>query len=307
MDVGAAQLLLYNVKFMRAMTKLLSVFISAECNFGCTHCMCEHCGIPPLNEDEYGNVVDVCTSIEAESIQLTGGEPTLHPKIISGLLETVLIKFPKIAVELITNAHFGYSYDACHDVLGSIKNLRRVIVSYDRFHASYVGMARIKGVVEYCKRNDIEISGYAVVSTPDDLCRMLENEKLFGVQFNYQKTMPVGRALANSEFFQCNKLDTQALSHKCPQSMSFVYFPTYGVTTCCSSLFFKAGELLRRSISNTNAMAYRNSKFYRYISNYTMGEIADMSSNDGKCLEDYISVCELCSHVVPRALGVNDV
>ena len=281
---------------------VLSVFVTTRCQANCDHCLCVGQDIPDISTSDCPPIISAIDSLNIKTIRLTGGEPTLCMESVGVLLKEVLNIHPHVALELSTNAHFAKSHESCERVLGSIPNIRAVAVSYDRFHERYVDNHSIKLLIESCRKLNIEVTGFASIASPHDLCDVLDYENDFGIPFKYQQVIPIGNALKKDIRFPYKVFEVGVLDQVCPQSSSLIYIPSYGFTSCCSSLFFKSNKITRTLLANMNAELFLKSEFYRTVTSYTFGNLAARLDDGSAFVPDDSCPCELCYKILPRII-----
>lgn len=281
----------------------LGLIVTVGCNSQCKHCLCADSVIPNLTENEFPLISNALVKLGIRNVQITGGEPTLVVPIIEKLSKFLESSLPDVQFEMVTNGSFAESFESCCKILSSLKRLRRIYVSFDPFHAEVIPIENIKCLVNYCSRNNIGISGFAAISSPQDLSEIFEYEKLLSIKFNFQKTLPIGNALKYSTYYHHTYFEPEALSCRCPQLSSIVYIPSYGFTQCCSSLFHKNSENVRRKIARKDITTYIESSFCKMLNRHTMGDLLDISGLDRKSLPPECSLaCELCNFVMPTII-----
>lgn len=277
------------------LSKRLSIISTSKCNVACRHCLCKGSGLKKLSELESSLLINIIRESNIKIIQFTGGEPTLVLPLIRNLFKKLQKEFPYLELEIITNAYFASSYKKCCDILSFLPNLKKVIISYDAFHADFIPMKNIVHVKKYCHAHHISICGFAAIAKPDDFITIYNYEKIFNIEFNYQKVLPIGDANKNNAYYKSGVYDDKLFNEKCPQLSNLVYLPGYGITHCCSSLLFKTPSMLRKKLAYKSINLLRKSRFFTLLSKYTFRELYKMAHIDiSKVPLDCFLPCELC-------------
>lgn len=263
--------------------------------------MLEKTRIPDISSKYYAAIVDSCCALKVDTIRFTGGEPTLRLSAIVDFVDYASKHIKNLHVEIITNAHFAHTYDSCQYVLSEIPCLNTIIVSYDKFHAEFVPKENLENLVEYCKRNDVSVYGHACISDPSDILKIIEYGRELGISFNYQKALPLR---SGGECYKYDCFDINVLAERCEQVSSFIYMPSYGITHCCSSLFCKGSESIRRLLAQQTINDYIQSSFYKLMNKYTFGDLCKMGEiEDAMLLPVHTHRCELCFIVISTVIS----
>ncbi|MFH1727941.1 MAG: radical SAM protein [Pseudomonadota bacterium] len=292
---------------MELFNKKLGVFVTPNCNIQCAHCMCTDVQFPGLAKSETQNVINILKDLNADTVHLTGGEPTLNLSTIHCLVKSILRELPNINFEITTNAWFSNSFDSCYKVIGNIPNLKKVIVSYDKYHARFINIDNVKNLVLYCNDKDINISLISTIASPEDLADNYKYEKEFDVEFEFQRTLPIGNAKKNHLDYKYYSFESEVLNKKCPRLSYLVYLPSYGVTHCCSSLLHCGFSSMNNRIIKKNVKQYIKSRFFNLLNRYNFNElIAMLGIRPNELSADCSSICQLCLNIIPPLLLDSD-
>src|SRR5215468_6742997 len=110
----------------------LRLSITDRCNFRCVYCMepdvrfMERAEL--LSVEEMARVVRVCAGLGVEKIRLTGGEPTVHPRLTEIIREVGAAAGPDVDLAMTTN---GSLMDDDSLAAWRRAGLRRITVSID--------------------------------------------------------------------------------------------------------------------------------------------------------------------------------
>ncbi len=190
----------------------LRISITDRCNFRCVYCMEPDVRFAPpetlLTVDEIVRVASIAESLGVRKVRLTGGEPTLHPRladIIAGLAGAT-----DVEVALITNASL-----LSRDSLRAWKNvgLARLTISIDSLRPDrFARLTRstsspaevIEGVqmsldedLAPVKLNAVLIRGF----NDDEAVELAALARTFGVEMRFIEYMPLDSAHA----WDCSK------------------------------------------------------------------------------------------------------
>lgn len=185
----------------------LRISITDRCNFRCVYCMEPDVRFAPpetlLTVDEIVRVATIAESLGVRKVRLTGGEPTLHPRltdIIAGLAAAT-----DVEVALITNASL-----LSRDSLRAWKNegLARLTISIDSLRPDrFARLTRstsspaevIEGVqmsldegLTPVKLNAVLIRGF----NDDEAVELAALARTFGVEMRFIEYMPLDSAHA---------------------------------------------------------------------------------------------------------------
>ncbi len=280
----------------------LSVMVTTRCQARCAHCVCAGEAIPDLSGRDYSHISKAIEVLGATTLRLTGGEPTLCIPEVCSFLKDINKFHPDTRVELVTNGLFASSSASAAELLSAIPNLCKVVFSYDRFHAERVTKKEIDNLINACDRLNVEVSGFASIAEPVDLCDVIDYEAAFGVRFKYQRVAPVGGALREFIGWPYKEFENEVLRAGCPQLSSFIYIPSYGFTHCCSSLFFRSPHEMRKKLADPDIGNYFKTNYYRLMTEFSFGELVQMSGRELSFQPQDSFACELCNKVVPGIL-----
>jgi hypothetical protein len=120
----------------------LAVMLTRRCTMACSHCSVE--SSPGVNDPQPPDkslraLVRQAAAAGIRTIQFTGGEPLLRPRLLEELI--ALATGLGMLTSLSTNGFWGKSANAARKQLGRLQRagLKRLTVSYDRFHAEFQG------------------------------------------------------------------------------------------------------------------------------------------------------------------------
>jgi hypothetical protein len=288
------------VKNLLQIKSPMCIYVTSACNIKCQHCTADSLNIPDLNSGEFGFIIDACKKLKINTIRFTGGEPTILLPIINKFIQSAAKSLDNFYTELVTNAYFAISEKACRRTLEKLGPLKRVLLSYDKFHARSVQQSNLTNIIDYCKMNTISISGQCAISEPSDILKLYEYENVFGIPFNYQKVLPMKNG---NIYYPYHCFEQEVLVKRCDQILSFTYMPSYGITHCCSSLFCKGSEKVRHSIADFKVLKFLKLPLYELSRKYTFGELlAQVNLNSDMLTADCSHPCELCSVIRPLLL-----
>ncbi|MDF2986039.1 MAG: radical superfamily enzyme [Eubacterium sp.] len=143
----------------------ISIMISNECNYNCSHCI----ESSSLNESErlplskLTGLIDAAGIISASEngnlrISFTGGEPFLH---FNDLLECAKTAKRNGAyrIDCITNCFWAADFDNALKLLKEVKNagIDHLSFSYDQYHSSFIELEQIKNAFKAAVESGIEI------------------------------------------------------------------------------------------------------------------------------------------------------
>lgn len=109
---------------------------------------------PKTAEDNLG----IIRSMGCRSIHVGGGEPLLRPDDLVEVLEAA--KRSGVSVEYVeTNSSWFKNIDEATKILSKLrkKGVRTLLVSISPFHNEHIPFSRVKGVIDACKKTDINV------------------------------------------------------------------------------------------------------------------------------------------------------
>lgn len=205
--------------------------LTERCNFRCAHCYGDY-GPKGADMDlnHALNCIEMAARQRVEAVHLTGGEPTLYPGLLPCIEKAAWLGLRTV---LSTNGSFKA------ERLGDMRRagLCEVHVSYDKFHAPYISVNRVKKVIDMVLGN-----GMTPVLTIIEANSYAKYQAQLGDYYRYclpgHTFAPLvmgGRAvhLPRSEF----ESDTPLLVQKAHQFGIFV-FPDGRVSFCPSNHYF---------------------------------------------------------------------
>lgn len=280
----------------------LVLIATTSCNINCKHCSIINEDIPVLSERDSEPIKNILLETNINTIQFTGGETTLVLDNILQLIQFLKPDISNLGIEIITNAHFAGSIQGCKTTLDAILGLKKVIASYDLFHADFIPIKNINNLIEYCRGRDILIEGYAAISSPEDFAEMLQCEANLGIKFFYQRVLPLGNALKNNVFYKYHSFEPETLEIKCPNPNSLIYVPSFGVTNCCSLLLLRNAHV-RKKITFPNIDSYLSSKYFDLINTSSMKDLLNKCNTATDDLPPiYSHCCEICYNTISKLL-----
>ena len=120
---------------------VIAIMLTRRCNMACAHCSVEsgpRVASQPT-DDELLQLVRDAAKMGAVSVQLTGGEPMLREDLVMKMLTEV--RAAGMGATLTTNGFWGKTPEAARQKTRALceAGVRRLTVSYDRYHAEFQG------------------------------------------------------------------------------------------------------------------------------------------------------------------------
>jgi MoaA/NifB/PqqE/SkfB family radical SAM enzyme len=169
-------------------------------------------------KDALNYLAEAATVSNLESFMVFGGEPMLFPERAIAIFEKAhQLEIPRI--EMITNGVWGKNREKAREWAKKLKaaGLNNVNISVDAFHAQYTpieypqnaALALMKAEVEGIKWNVAVVESIDAENMYDKKTKqILKKLEPLGLEANFVKIMPVGRAAQNlREYFQRASLD----------------------------------------------------------------------------------------------------
>jgi MoaA/NifB/PqqE/SkfB family radical SAM enzyme len=169
-------------------------------------------------KDARNYLAEAVTVSNLESFMVFGGEPMLFPERVTAIFEKAhQLRIPRI--EMITNGVWGKDKEKAREWAEKLKaaGLNNVYMSVDAFHSQYTpikcpqnaALALLKAEVEGIKWNVAVVESIEAENMYDKKTKqILKKLEPLGLEANFVKIMPVGRAAQNlREYFQHTSLD----------------------------------------------------------------------------------------------------
>jgi len=294
----------------------LEFTLTTKCNSQCIHCQAE---ASPLRNDvmdvkDAHNYLDEAAAVSnIESFMVFGGEPMLYPeRAIAIFKKAHQLGIPKI--EIITNGIWARNKEDAEKLAFKLKaaGLNGANVSVDAFHAQYIpveypqnaALALLKAGVEDLEWNITILESVNAENEYDKETRqMLEKLEPIGIEVNFVKIMPVGRAVQNLyEFFQHEPLkgpcEGDPLSGEIlTDPKSICIEPSGSVDVCWHLSIGNAKETpLSRMISEYGWQEYPTIR--TLVEEGPMGLLGAFERSGRRFqAEQYVSKCHLCIEI----------
>ncbi|MGI8908691.1 MAG: nucleotidyltransferase family protein [Candidatus Sumerlaeaceae bacterium] len=180
-------------------THALAVMVTRRCNMTCGHCSVESAprvsGRDP-SELELLQLVREAGAAGIDVIQFTGGEPMLRPKVVLRLIQEA--NRLGIVSGMATNGYWGKKPRQARLYLRQMvqNRLEYLTISYDRYHAEFMGPEPILNIAAAAKEIGFYIN-VNVTRVADDP-ELEHYTELFGslpfVRMRFYDVQPIGRA-----------------------------------------------------------------------------------------------------------------
>lgn len=294
----------------------IAVMVTRRCTMTCSHCSVESspqvAGRQP-SQDELLGIVREAAAAGVKSIQFTGGEPMMRPTLVLRLMHEA--RRLGVASALSTNGFWGRSPAAALRILRLLlkAGLRRLTVSYDRFHAEHQGPEPAVNIVRAAGSLSFPVNvNVTRLAGEEGLEQIVEPfSGLPAAQLRFYDVQPVGAAVRTvaedgwrgetSGF--CNACDAPAITDD-------------GRMTACNgpSYFAPAGHplhvgsLRERPLAELLA-AHREDPVLDTIRTFGPERLRTElrllpGFEDFPFRERYRGMCELCLHVTSRPEAV---
>lgn len=282
----------------------LSILLGNRCNFSCAHCaVSARADGQSLHEKEITGLADVIAKWRPRVVLFSGGEPTLSLDLIARILAGAGGRYrPEVTVT--TNGYFAATQEDALGVLSSIKYLRRVNLSYDKFHGKFLGLGRLENLYRACLKAGVEFSVLASIQSPLDLVELMPLSNVGDFRVTPFKVLPLGDAIDNALEFRYPEFDRAVLGKKCPDRNKVTYIQGKGFTLCCSSLVFGRSpqdciyETVESLLSSRFRSMMLNDDFLTLMRRAKVG--------DSELRPEHSSECGLCSYIFRGGVHLGD-
>jgi MoaA/NifB/PqqE/SkfB family radical SAM enzyme len=180
-------------------TTAIAIMVTRRCNMTCAHCSVESAprveGREP-SEAELMQLLRDAADAGVCVVQFTGGEPMLRPKLLLKLVREA--KRLGLSSAMATNGYWGRKPNLARSYLRELvaNRMEFLTISYDRYHADFMGPEPILNIAEAAKEIGFNINvNVTRVADDPELGRYTE---LFGnlpyVRMRFYDVQPLGRA-----------------------------------------------------------------------------------------------------------------
>ncbi len=257
----------------------MTIRITNKCNQYCTHCMQE--SGPKENEfmslETFENTLEFINSTSTKVINISGGEATLHPEIISFL--KLVVKYNKAVVLLTNGTYLIDNPKLRHEIfclMAKHKNLFIQVTSVKNIYSMYITKTEftnaLKPLVIFKKIKDRITFENSIPNGIVPIGRALDNYEKFDVSL-YRESSQAPR---------CFNL-YNALSHLDGDLIKAIsYVKTNSATSLCIPLIKENGDVMFGEYGNTCNVVYN-------VNNEDKNPILNMRDILGPCGKCYIN------------------
>ena len=276
---------------------LLHVMPGLKCNLSCVHC-CNDSGptaTVQMSEEELENVKECVNRHSPKNLLFTGGEPTLHVRMINQIISSHS-NWENLAVQITTNGWYAKGGEKLiTKTLKQIVKLDHLQLSYDVFHGSILTFDDVKELINYCSAKKIGFNISVCISSPLELEEALKIKRGTGATVIFQTVDASGRAKTNKKNYVYPFFEKDVLRKKCPNVGQISYICGRGYSTCCSNLMFNQ---ILPNIAHPNIEDHLGSTFYKNMKNKTFGELLEENNISVDSLSpEHSSPCGLCEYI----------
>jgi MoaA/NifB/PqqE/SkfB family radical SAM enzyme len=280
----------------------LNVILGYFCNYKCGHCVSSsgpQRRKDEMTEEDFERLKSGMQARPPTLLLFTGGEPTLSIPAMNRVIS--LHPDPSSAqVAITTNGWFASSAQKIASILSQITQLNKVQMSADVFHGNESKFEWVSNLAGYCQEHGIEFNVTMCISEPMQLAAAKEMVEKLGIKVTFQPVTGTGRAAETGAEFQYPLFEKETLKEKCPiLQTGRSYFPRQGYSVCCSNLVFSKQPL---DVIHPTEDEHLESKFFKNLSQHTMGELARIYGVDlSGAGSSQSHVCGLCEYIHSRA------
>jgi len=259
-----------------------------------------------LDEATIWKIVDDALSHpDVEEIGLTGGEPLLRKELALSIIRKA--SGGGLRVTCVTNGYWGATPLSARKMFDDLEaaGLHSLTVSYDEFHAEYIGVDRIRNVLDASKESSIKTILNMAVSRSKTSSGLIEalGTSAHCIPLTRFPVLPAGEAnkLPDSDF---ERAPITPQNTKCP-GFEIIFHHNGRVYPCCSPSVFGSSLVLATAADHTieelTSKVERNA-ILSIIQREGLGWFQDKISqrlpeSAISRVKSIVSVCELCSIV----------
>lgn len=177
----------------------IAILVTRRCNMTCAHCSVE--SSPRVNtkdpsEEELLDTIRQAASAGVKAVQFTGGEPMMRQKVVLNLMRATHAM--GLSCGLTTNGFWGKNPRMARKLLKEMLRygLQYMTVSYDRYHAEFMGPQPILNIAEIARELGFYFNVNVTRTLQDE--NLDEYARLFGdhpnIRMRLYDVQPVGRA-----------------------------------------------------------------------------------------------------------------
>lgn len=273
--------------------KELGVVVGYGCNFKCAHCCTLHYRSQGLAAEEKLAIISAINRYTPRTILFVGGETTLYLETINEILSSVR-DLSGSSIKVTTNGHFARTVSSAVRVLKSFKQLDKIQLSYDRFHAEFLPFENVKNLYQACRELGVKFCVINTITSPLELAGLKKLGQVGKFKILVNKAVLVGEAARNGIEYTYPSFDMGVLKRCCPARGVVAYLSGRGFSVCCANLILETDlELAHPSIAQ-----HKRSRFFQLISKKTFGQLLGLAGLSADNLPPRFSAeCNLCAHI----------
>ncbi len=176
----------------------VAVMLTRRCNMTCAHCSVQS-GPKIREEPTREELIEVLHSLAdagIQSIQITGGEPMIREKLVFDLLRVA--KKRGMLSTMSSNGFWGKRQSTAWRTVAALKRagLRRLTISYDRYHAKFQGPEPALNIARAAEWFNIplNINITRVANDPEIASIIAPFEKQHQLKMRFYDVQEIGRA-----------------------------------------------------------------------------------------------------------------
>mgnify|MGYP002512851189 CR=1 FL=1 len=287
------------------MTVKVTLFFTNICNIDCRHCFLDK-SLPEMRMEDFlfkkilREIYQVKDRINL--ISISGGEPMLFLDEIVKMVDEIHFRH-ELKISISTNAFWASTREKSENVCERLikSNIRRLEISYDKFHAEFISIGNIYNAVEACKKWGI--TAYAVISVEngyDYLPIYIELKKFFG------KNQIIIQHVANYGNAQQHKMNCMLPIHmfrgeRCSQVLNPCIDYKANFYACCgANILSDDSPMLVGNMNNDSfvTLVHKMNNFHKYQTIFKDGPLQLCPSLGD--VKECSSLCELCEVLLRR-------
>lgn len=277
----------------------VTLFYCNICNIDCKHCFLDK-SLPEMRMEDslfikiLREIYQVKDSISL--ISISGGEPMLFLDKIVKMIDEIDSKH-ELRISISTNAFWASTREKSENICEILikSNIRRLEISYDKFHAEFINIRNIYNAVEACKKWGIK--AYVIISVEngyDYLPMYIELKRLF------DKNMIIIQHVANYGNARQNKMNCMLPIHmfrgeRCSQILNPCIDCKANFYACCGANILSDDSPMLVGNMNDNSFAilvHKMNNYKKYQTIYKDGPLQLCPSF--RDVKECSSLCELC-------------
>ncbi|GAB4266792.1 MAG: radical SAM protein [Candidatus Rifleibacteriota bacterium] len=298
-----------------AIKRLLSggLITNYQCSSRCQHCLY---ACSPQRKNDYisetdaFNYLSLIKAMGCNSVHIGGGEPFLHPEKLLAVVKAA--NRANVKIEYIeTNSSWFTDARKAENMLTTFRNagVKSLLISISPFHAEFVPLAKVKGVLQACQKTGINVFPWVkefypelARFDPNEIVNIADLEQIFGE--NYRQSIPQrywlqpnGRAVnfLQTVYSMQSAVDLASDRRPCNElfQTSHFHIDLYGnyVPGLCAGISIRCRDLGQR-------LSEVDYPLFNALANKGISGLVEIAAAQSYTMShEYLNKCHLCQDI----------